>query len=216
MNLPFFAVKACVPGGSRIRPKKFEKCLPAGTGTKIYFSRGVGTQGSQISHGRLGRGTQDARNFWEKLGLRLRVTPPGIEWKTGQNPKMGKNWPKNRKGPSARGEKMAQKWRKNRKMTPNPIFSPFLGHFFPISGRGPFSIFWPIFSHFWILARFPFYTRRPDSQAFGLKAQTFEENQDLGSYVLAEPLPLLNSKVLQPLLLEGFRKPCQDNGMEQA
>ena len=23
----------------RIRPKKFEKCLPAGTGTKIYFSR---------------------------------------------------------------------------------------------------------------------------------------------------------------------------------
>ena len=39
MNLPFFALKAYVPGGSRIRPKKFEKCLPAGTGTKIYFSR---------------------------------------------------------------------------------------------------------------------------------------------------------------------------------
>ena len=44
--------------------------------------------------------------------------------------------------------KMAQKWRKNRKMTPNPNCSPFLGHFFPISGRGPFSIFSPIFSHF--------------------------------------------------------------------
>ena len=28
-------------GGSRIRPKKFEKCLPAGTGTKICFSRNV-------------------------------------------------------------------------------------------------------------------------------------------------------------------------------
>ena len=29
----FFAVEAYVPGGSRIRPK-----IPAGTGTKIYFS----------------------------------------------------------------------------------------------------------------------------------------------------------------------------------
>ena len=38
------------------------------------------------------------------------------------------------------------------------IFSAFLGHFFPISGRGPFSIVWPIFSHFWISARFPFST----------------------------------------------------------
>ena len=33
-----FAVKHMYRGGSRIRPKKFEKCLPAGTGTKIYFS----------------------------------------------------------------------------------------------------------------------------------------------------------------------------------
>ena len=82
----------------------------------------------------------------------LRVRPPGIEWKTGRNPKMGKNWPKNRKRPSARnGEKMAQKWRKNGIWGHFSIFSPFLGHFFPISGRGPFSIFWPIFSHFWIV-----------------------------------------------------------------
>ena len=44
------------------------------------------------------------------------------------------------------------------------IFSPFLGHFSRISGRGPFSIFLPIFSHVWISAHFPFYTRRPDSQ----------------------------------------------------
>ena len=42
MNLPFFAVKAYVPGGGGPESgrKKFEKCLPAGTGTKIYFSRG--------------------------------------------------------------------------------------------------------------------------------------------------------------------------------
>ena len=39
MNLPFFAVKAYVPGGGpESGRKKFEKCLPAGTGTKIYFS----------------------------------------------------------------------------------------------------------------------------------------------------------------------------------
>ena len=39
MNLPFFAVKAYVPGGVQNQAeKKFEKCLPAGTGTKIYFS----------------------------------------------------------------------------------------------------------------------------------------------------------------------------------
>ena len=36
----FFAVKAYVPGGGGPESgrKKFEKCLPAGTGTKIYFS----------------------------------------------------------------------------------------------------------------------------------------------------------------------------------
>ena len=39
MNLPFFAVKAYVPGGGpESGRKKFEKCLPAGTGTKIYFA----------------------------------------------------------------------------------------------------------------------------------------------------------------------------------
>ena len=84
----------------------------------------------------------------------LRVRPPGIEWKTGRNPKMGKNWQqKNRKWPSARnGEKMAQKWRKNRKLTPNSFFGPFflhfgprgifsfLANFFPFLVFGPFSI----------------------------------------------------------------------------
>ena len=85
-----------------------------------------------------------------KFALVLRVRPPGIEWKTGRNPKMGKNWTQNGKWPSARnGEKMAQNWRKNGLWGHFSIFSPFLGHFFPISGRGPFSIFcvqfFPIF-----------------------------------------------------------------------
>ena len=42
MNSPFFAVEAYVPGGGGVREsgrKKGKKCLPAGTGTKIYFSR---------------------------------------------------------------------------------------------------------------------------------------------------------------------------------
>ena len=66
---------------------------------------------------------------------------------------LGPTWGKN-------GPKMA----KNGIWGHFSIFSPFLGHFFAISGRWPFSIFWPTFSHFGISARFPFYTRRPDSQ----------------------------------------------------
>ena len=67
-----------------------------------------------------------------------------MEWKTGRNPKMGKKWRRTiENGPRP---EMGKKWPKNGvkienfKMTPNPIFSPFLEHFFPISGRGPFSI----------------------------------------------------------------------------
>ena len=36
-----FRCKAYVPGGPESGRKKFEKCLPAGTGTKIYFSSSV-------------------------------------------------------------------------------------------------------------------------------------------------------------------------------
>ena len=74
--------------------------------------------------------------------------------KTGRKPEMGKNWPKNRKWPSARnGEKMAQKWRKNGMWGHCSIFSRhfwaifspfraeghflFSGQFFPISGFRP-------------------------------------------------------------------------------
>ena len=39
VSLPFFAVEAYVPGGVQNQAeKKIEKCLPAGAGTKIYFS----------------------------------------------------------------------------------------------------------------------------------------------------------------------------------
>ena len=44
------------------------------------------------------------------------------------------------------------------------IFSPFGASFSPCRAEGHFLFFGPIFSHFWISARFPFYTRRPDSQ----------------------------------------------------
>ena len=40
MNLPFFAVEAYVPGGVQNQAEKnSKKCLLAGTGTKVYFSR---------------------------------------------------------------------------------------------------------------------------------------------------------------------------------
>ena len=65
----------------------------------------------------------------------------------GPKSKNGKNWPKNRKGPSARsGEKMVQKWRKKKpKSHFFAIFVPFFpeGHFlffgqsFPVFGLRP-------------------------------------------------------------------------------
>ena len=53
---------------------------------------------------------------------------------------------------------------KNRIWDHFSFVSPFLGDFFPISGRGPFSISRPIFSYFGLVACFPFYARLPDSQ----------------------------------------------------
>ena len=58
------------------------------------------------------RSSRPEQCFWRVC---LRVRPPGIEWKVSKS-KNGKQWPKNRKWPSARnGGKMAQKWRKKRK-----------------------------------------------------------------------------------------------------
>ena len=67
---------------------------------------------------------------------------------------MGKKWPKN-------GEKMGF-----------GVIFPFFRHFgaifSPFRAEGHFLYIFlaPIFSHFWISARFPFYTRRPDTSNF--------------------------------------------------
>ena len=38
---------------------------------------------------------EGAKGLFDSFGLPgLRVRPPGIEWKTGRNPKKGKNWAK--------------------------------------------------------------------------------------------------------------------------
>ena len=98
----------------------------------------------------------------------MRVRPPGIEWKTGRHPKMdGKKI-----GQKIENGPRPEKGKNGEKMEFGVIFS-FFRHFWavfsPISGRGPFSIFWPIFCPFLDFgpARFPFYTRRPDSQVSG-------------------------------------------------
>ena len=110
---------------------------------------------------------------------------------------LGPKWGKN-------GPEMAKKWDLG-------SFSIFFGHFwaifFPISGRGPFSIFQPIFSHFWISARFPFYTRQPDSQSLDLFLRilgTSGRDQD-GTWQLAPgTVPLRNPK-------GASRKACLEN-----
>ena len=70
----------------------------------------------------------------------LRVRPPGIEWKTGRNAKLGKNWPENKNGPRPKwgknGPKMAKKTEKCTQIQFFTIFGPFFPHF------GPWAIFY--------------------------------------------------------------------------
>ena len=100
--------------------------------------------------------------------VRLRLERPprlgtsDIEWKTGRKPKMGKIGPTKKRPTARHGEKCPKNDERTGSGSPLFYFSPFLGH----------SYFWPwaifhfsvIFSHFWLPARFPFYTLRPDSQ----------------------------------------------------
>ena len=84
---------------------------------------------------------------------------------TGRKPKMGKNGQKIEKvaqGPTL--EKMAQKRRKTGILGHLSFFLLFLGHFFPLSGPGPFPIFRRISFHFCLSARFPFDARQTNSQ----------------------------------------------------
>ena len=93
---------------------------------------------------RLGKSCESARRKraesrkWEKIGRTL---------ENGPRSEMGKT--------------MAQKGRKNRKMTLFTIFA-FLDHFSRFRAVGLFFV--NFFSHFRLSARFPFETRRPDSQ----------------------------------------------------
>ena len=94
--------------------------------------------------------------------LVLQVRQPGIEWKTGRNPKMGKkNWPKNRKWPSARNRaEMAQKWRKHGIWGHFSIFFAIFGPFFPLF-RPPRAIFYFLANFFPIFGFRPVFHSRP-------------------------------------------------------
>ena len=63
----------------------------------------------------------------------------GQKIENGPRPEMGKKWPKN-------GEKIEN--------DPKSHFLAILGPFFPHFGPRAIFFFWPIFSHFWISARF--------------------------------------------------------------
>ena len=105
--------------------------------------------------------------------LSLRARWPSTEWETGPAPKSAKNGKKMENGPRP---EMAEKWPPKRKNGPKKGFWPFFlyffhfgGHFSAISGRGPFSIFFPIFfpifCGFWCRTGFPFCRWPPRTQA---------------------------------------------------
>ena len=75
--------------------------------------------------------------------------PTGVEWKTGRKREMGKKSQKIENGPRP---KVGKKWPRNGgKIENNPksqSMSPFFGHFFLMSGRGPFLFFSQFFAIF--------------------------------------------------------------------
>ena len=118
----------------------------------LFFSiRGFENVDSKFANViRTGTTTRPASKKSEsKFGLRVR--PLGIEWKTGRNPKWEKIGQKIENGPRP---EMGKKWPKNGEKMGFYFFLPFLGHFFPISGRGPFSVFFANFFPFLDFSRF--------------------------------------------------------------
>ena len=62
---------------------------------------------------------------------------------------------------------MAQKWPEKIEKRPQiPFFRHFWAILSPFRAEGHFLFSGQFFSQFWISARFPFYTRRPDSQSW--------------------------------------------------
>ena len=90
----------------------------------------------------------------------LRVRWPSTEWETGPAQKSGGKWES--KWKMAPGLKWPKNGHRNGKMVPKmgfwPCLEPFFhfdGHFSAISGRGPFSICFPIFPRIFAPDRFP-------------------------------------------------------------
>ena len=103
---------------------------------------------------------------WNRRTFTEHMVASQAAWKKNGKRAETRKWEKisRKKGkwPTARnGEKMAQQWWKNGFWGHFSIFSPFLGHFFSISGRGPFSIFRLILSHFGFEAFRPVFHSMP-------------------------------------------------------
>ena len=101
--------------------------------------------------------------------IELRARWPSTEWETGPAQKSEKNGKENGKtAPGLKWPKHGRRNRKNReKMAKIPFFLYFFhfgGHFSAISGRGPFSIFFPIFFGFLRWTGFPFCRWPPRTQ----------------------------------------------------
>ena len=77
----------CTGGGGGVQnqaEKKIEKCLPAGTGTKIYFSRMKAFQSKIPDTGSHVQGVDCRYRFKEEESIRnTEARPPSIAWNYG-------------------------------------------------------------------------------------------------------------------------------------
>ena len=107
----------------------------SGKGSGEGVLRRVLRRGSSVGFTvRKGSEQGSQKGFWEGGFQKVPRTPPCRVRPLRRAPYFG---------PLGRGKNGPQ----NRKMTPNPI----LGYYFPISGRGPFSILRPVWSQYFLL-----------------------------------------------------------------